>query len=239
GKFIAESRKNKNMTQEELAQHLNVSNKSVSRWETGKNMPDVSIMQDLCNVLDISLNELFVGNRLAESEVLSQSEKNILDILNVDKSKWKRNRIRMIMMGMVCFALAIIVCRFVLIEGGAIVDPSLACTQVYIAGEGNIKGEVDVDYFGKIDLALDIGANQFGYAVFKNPQKAMDYLKTNYAQGINAIQKEYKLLFPLNNFTYQQYGIYGWQLTTGTEEEMKQASFVSSFIDIYENSFNS
>ncbi|MEG0365433.1 MAG: helix-turn-helix transcriptional regulator, partial [Coprobacillus sp.] len=42
GKFIAESRKNKNMTQEELAQHLNVSNKSVSRWETGKNMPDYS-----------------------------------------------------------------------------------------------------------------------------------------------------------------------------------------------------
>lgn len=63
GKFITTCRKEKNLTQEELAEKLNVSNKSVSRWENGKNMPDYSILNDLCNILDININELLSGEK--------------------------------------------------------------------------------------------------------------------------------------------------------------------------------
>lgn len=61
GNFITENRKKQKMTQEELAEKLNVSKNAVSKWERGLNLPDASIMQELCSILNISLNELFTG----------------------------------------------------------------------------------------------------------------------------------------------------------------------------------
>lgn len=61
GKFITKNRKKQMMTQEELAEKLNVSKNAVSKWERGLNLPDASIMQELCLILNISLNELFIG----------------------------------------------------------------------------------------------------------------------------------------------------------------------------------
>lgn len=63
GRFISQCRKEKSLTQEQLAQCLNVSNRSVSRWENGNNLPDVSLFQPLCNTLDITLEELLDGER--------------------------------------------------------------------------------------------------------------------------------------------------------------------------------
>lgn len=73
GKFIAECRKEKNLTQEQLAERLGVSNKSISRWENAKTMPDVSLFEPLCKELDISFNELLTGERVYndDSEHLS------------------------------------------------------------------------------------------------------------------------------------------------------------------------
>ena len=65
GKFIAECRKNKNMTQAELAEKLNITDRAISKWETGKGMPDSSIMLDLCNELKISVNELLSGEMIS------------------------------------------------------------------------------------------------------------------------------------------------------------------------------
>ena len=64
GKFISIMRKKKDLTQEQFAEKLNVSKNAVSKWERGLNLPDASIMQDVCSILDISLNELFVGEKL-------------------------------------------------------------------------------------------------------------------------------------------------------------------------------
>lgn len=68
GKFIAENRKKVKLTQEELATRLGVTNKSVSNWENGRNMPDLSIMLELCEILEISVNELFIGERIDNFE---------------------------------------------------------------------------------------------------------------------------------------------------------------------------
>ena len=64
GRLIAECRKNKNMTQAELAEKLNITDRAISKWETGKGMPDSSIMLELCNELDITVNELFISKKL-------------------------------------------------------------------------------------------------------------------------------------------------------------------------------
>lgn len=116
---------------------------------------------------------------------------------------------------------------------GKIKNPA---TQEYIVGTGNIKGNVDVDKYLKIDQRFEIGADKNGMAVFKDPHKAYQALIEKYTAGINLIQKEFDLE-DLSETSYQTYKIYGGQVETGTPEEKDQANFVSRFFDIYENSF--
>ena len=64
GKFIAEMRKEQNMTQKQLAELLNISDKTISKWECGKGMPDNSILLELCEALHINVNELLSGEKI-------------------------------------------------------------------------------------------------------------------------------------------------------------------------------
>ena len=70
GKFIAESRKEKNMTQQELADKLGVTDRAVSHWENGRRLPDYSLLKDLCNILQISVNELFAGEKISNKDYM-------------------------------------------------------------------------------------------------------------------------------------------------------------------------
>ena len=108
--------------------------------------------------------------------------------------------------------------------------------QEYVIGAKNNKGEVCKECYLRINKNYDIGANKYGYAVFKNPKKAFNQLKKDNKKGLKLISKEFSLL-PLSKFNYEKYGNYGCQVTTGTDEEKKQARFVCIFMDIYENSF--
>ena len=64
GKFIAENRKKQHLTQAELAEKLNITDRAVSKWECGKSLPDSALMPELCKVLEISINELLTGENL-------------------------------------------------------------------------------------------------------------------------------------------------------------------------------
>lgn len=237
GKFISESRKSKQITQEQLAEKLGVSKNAVSKWERGLNLPDASIMQELCYILEISLNELFAGEHLKEKEIKKQSEKNLLEILKFSDDKNKKNKFLILITSALFIIAFATLGKVLLVKWGYILDSNLKYSQIYVTEYSNIKGNVDVNKFGKINIDFDIGANKYGYAVFKNPNKAFNRLKKDYSKGIELIRKEFNLL-PLNNFTYKNYKTYGWQVTTGTAEEKEQARFVSSFLDIYNNSFS-
>ena len=65
GKFISSCRRDKGLTQIQLAEKLNITNRAVSKWETGKSCPDASIMLKLCDILDITVNELLSGERIS------------------------------------------------------------------------------------------------------------------------------------------------------------------------------
>lgn len=237
GAFITLCRKDKKLTQEQLAEKLNVSVNAVSKWERGLNLPDYSNMQILCDTLDITINEFFAGEHLKDNEVEKQAERNILDILKVSSAKNKKSKLLILIICILSAILIFIIGRYILVKCGFIIDDNLKYSQVYIVGESNNKGNVDINKYGRINIDFDIGANRYGEAVFKNPQKAFKTLKKEYSKGIQLIQKEFNLL-PLTNFTYKSYKTYGWQVTTGTDEEKEQARFVTSFLDIYENSFN-
>ena len=85
GRFIAELRKQKGLTQKELAEKLMVTDKAISRWETGKGLPDASFLKPLGDVLDVSVTELLSGKRIKEVEMKEQADNIILESLNYSK----------------------------------------------------------------------------------------------------------------------------------------------------------
>lgn len=89
GKYIAGKRKSLGMTQRQLAEKLGMSDKSVSKWERGVCLPDVSVYKELCSILGISLNEFLAGEDIAPENMIQKSETNIIEVIrdNINKQK--------------------------------------------------------------------------------------------------------------------------------------------------------
>ena len=80
GKFIDELRKEKNLTQQELANKLNITDRAISHWENGRSMPDAGIMLELCKALDINVNELLSAKKIMEEKYNERAEENLLEM---------------------------------------------------------------------------------------------------------------------------------------------------------------
>ena len=87
GRFIANCRKQRKMTQSELGEKLGVTEKSVSNWENGRNMPDLSLFKPLCNELNITLNDLLSGEKVTEKEYREKLEENIINTIDYTNKK--------------------------------------------------------------------------------------------------------------------------------------------------------
>ncbi len=90
GRFIAEARKSQNITQKQVAEALSISDKTVSKWERGRGLPEVSLMLPLCEVLHISVNELLTGERVSESEYRKKAEENMMNLMQENEENKKR-----------------------------------------------------------------------------------------------------------------------------------------------------
>lgn len=80
GQYIAAKRKQHDFTQDELGAKLGITGKAISKWETGRSMPDVSVMPELCTILNFSINELFAGRDIDTEEMVVQAEKNLVRV---------------------------------------------------------------------------------------------------------------------------------------------------------------
>ena len=90
GKFIAERRKNKNLTQMQLAEKLGITDRAVSKWENGKAMPDSAIMLELCDTLEISVNDLLHGEVISMENYNKELENTLVDLVNQKVKNDKR-----------------------------------------------------------------------------------------------------------------------------------------------------
>ena len=90
GAFIAERRKMKSLTQAQLAEKLNITDRAVSKWENGRSLPDASIMLELCEILDISVNDLLVGEVVAVDKYNKELENRLLEMIKEKKSTDRR-----------------------------------------------------------------------------------------------------------------------------------------------------
>ena len=87
GKFIAQCRKEKKMTQSELAEKLGVTDRSIGNWENGRNMPDLSLFKPLCDELGITINDLLSGEKIGKEEYQEKFEENIVNTIDYSTKK--------------------------------------------------------------------------------------------------------------------------------------------------------
>lgn len=90
GVFIAKCRKDKNLTQAQLAEKLGITDRAISKWETGKGMPDSSIMLELCEILEISVNELLSGEMIEMKDYDKKAEENLLNMAKREENQNKK-----------------------------------------------------------------------------------------------------------------------------------------------------
>lgn len=151
GKFIAECRKKNNLTQIQLAEKLNITDRAISKWENGKSMPDSSIMLDLCNELKISVNELLNGEMIDMKEYDKKSEELLLELAKQDELKNKKLMASMwtILLTSTIFYIGIMLLAVITLGEGVLrgIIISISTVLYIIAAFISLKFEVDAGYY--------------------------------------------------------------------------------------------
>ena len=112
GKFIAERRKLKSLTQAQLAEKLGITDRAISKWENGRSLPDSAIMLELCEILEITVNDLLCGEVVVMEKYDKELEQNLLEMVK-EKEKSDRRLLSIeIIMGVVSVAVMFILCLF-------------------------------------------------------------------------------------------------------------------------------
>ena len=217
GKFIAQCRKDKNITQEQLAEKLGVTNKSVSRWENGKNMPDYSILKKLCNILDIDVNEFLSGEKIQKNEIQLHSIENLdLILKEYYKMKKQRNLFKLIaiIVGSIAISLVIVFSCIFMFMGGLNKEEIITDTSKYQEVIGVNADNKYKDKWGMSEEIFPKSINQLNVKDFKMvyldawDKQYLSYLVVDYTE------EEYnKEIERLNSYGIEDYtGYYG---TTG------------------------
>ena len=173
GKFIAERRKSANLTQAQLAEKLNITDRAISKWETGKSLPDSSIMLDLCSVLDISVNDLLCGEKINMDINDQKSEKLLLDLAKEVEQKNKTIWTSMwIIMGVSILSLfaSILISAYIIPEGVWQLITILACCILFL-----------IPCFYALKLEVSVGA-------YKCKNCGHEIVPT-YKQALNAMHR--------------------------------------------------
>ena len=151
GKFIANCRKEKKITQEQLAEKLYITDRAVSKWERGLSLPDADKMLDLCNIFDISVNELLTGEKIDMKDYEKKTQELLLELAKQDELKNKRliTDMWVITITAFIFYIALIVISCSMLEEGPILGTIICISTVVllIVCFYGFKLEVDAGYY--------------------------------------------------------------------------------------------
>ena len=150
GKFIADERKRKGYTQKQLSGKLEISDKTISKWERGNGFPEVSLLLPLCNELEITVNELLSGERVSEEDYRKKAEENMVNLVREAQESKKKIILSAIVVGLAIIAAL----PLIMISGMLEMENWLRVTIIIIGG---------VVVFGGIAVAcvLDRDAGAF------------------------------------------------------------------------------
>lgn len=146
GRFLSELRKEQGLTQQQLADSIGVSNKTISKWECGKGMPEISSIMPLCQILQINVNELISGERLPEDGYSKKAEENMMNLIQeTELSKKKsRNSMSVLLVAVISLVLGVgltIISNFGISNGALFLDmpsllPMLIVALLFLMGTG-------------------------------------------------------------------------------------------------------
>ena len=182
GKFIAEKRKEKKLTQQQLAEKLGVSDRAISNWENGKNMPDISLFPIISKELDVTVNDLMSGEKVDKKEYQEKFEENI--IYTINKTVKKENRILKIILWSI-FAFVFLSVMYVSIES-MYLHSDMDSTPL-------IKKRYAVDIHAGDNEYFEQTIYSYGFYV-KYYYKQKDPSKQRIIRGNNVSKEDYELI---------------------------------------------
>lgn len=159
GKFIAEMRKEQNLTQIDLAEKLGISNKTISKWECGNGMPDYAVMEGLCDILQINVNELLSGERLPSKDYNKKAEENMMSLIQESSVNQKREKREFILALLGVFGIFIVVIYNIIMFAGVsfignFIDvPTLFCVVSVFVLALTLAGKLK-DFFKAFSVAI-------------------------------------------------------------------------------------
>lgn len=175
GNFISAMRKKQGLTQRQLADMLLISDKTVSKWECGKGMPEVSLMSPLCDALGINLNELFSGEKLTDADYKKKAEENMMNLVK-EKAESKKKIILSVIVMVITFMAGV-----VLIMTSGLLEMQLWFRiHLIVTGAIAIIGGILVATM----LDMDAGTFECKYCKTRFKPTAGEYLK-----GMSSITK--------------------------------------------------
>ena len=179
GKFIASCRKDAGMTQASLAEKLGISDRAVSKWETGKSMPDSGIMLELCELLKINVNELLSGEHITMENYNTKSEELILSLKSENENYAKRllySEVYIVVIGVAASIVMIIAGMIIALKNGE-GDP-LATALI-------VGGAVIVVAAAFIGVGIEVKTGYYKCAECGHIYKPSSFLKTSFAMHMN------------------------------------------------------
>ena len=185
GSFIAALRKEQNLTQEQFAEKLGVSNRSVSRWENGNTLPDLSLMENICRITGVTLPELLEGNRLDSSTDCRKSIHLILAL-------WDREKLAKIRILNIWFALglAFLITAILSMRIFSLVEIwVLVVLGVFFQALGFYKNNCDPVLH---DVEKEILAASDGTASMCNPEELLAYVRKSQSVGVRQYNKAFR-----------------------------------------------
>ena len=165
GKFIAKMRKEKKLTQAELAEKLGVTDKSVGNWENGRNMPDLSMFKPLCDELEITINDLMSGEKISKEKYQEKFEENIVNTINYSNKKIKKANTNL--------AIVLLVVGLIITVSAIMIFPSESSwgsiysvfgSIVFVIGISKITSKMN--YFKRLLIVFFVMIATFGIFIF-------------------------------------------------------------------------
>lgn len=152
GRFITEQRKQKNYTQRQLADILEISDKTVSKWECGNGFPEVSLLLPLCKELEISVNELLSGERLSKVDYKQKAEENMVNFIQEKEANKKRMQLTILIgiiatISFITFILIVVMYTDVMSIPVKIILVAIACLIFIIGMYAAMQGERTIGYY--------------------------------------------------------------------------------------------
>ena len=151
GRFIADCRKNKKITQEQLAEKLYITDRAVSKWERGLSLPDADKMLELCDILGITVNELLIGEKISMEDLNKKTEELLVEMARQEEFKNKKLMVSMwtILITSLVFYTLILLLAVSTLKSGILLGTVICVSTIFfvVAAFIALKFEVDAGYY--------------------------------------------------------------------------------------------